>query len=354
LVVFFFATAFDVVRLNLGLIFYVWVGVFNMMVVAQFWAFCNDLCNEEQGRRLFPLLGFGQTVGAAAGSGISLLLLKALGTYTMLLVAAGMLALSAFLTHAAYAKGFGNASPKEVLSSKAAEKKDEPKKGVTHGAFRLVFSTRYLTLIALFSLLFTLVNSNGEFMLGKLFKAAADAAVAAGKLPAAQTKEYLGERYSEFFLAVNILTMLLQGFVVSRVVKWGGLRVAFMVLPVIALFDAAAVAVLPVLAILRVGKVFENSADYSFNNTARNLLWLRTTTEMKYKAKQAIDTFFVRMGDVTSALCVYVGASLIGLGVRGFAVLNLVLIALWLWLAWAIIRENKRLHTESEAKEPAT
>jgi ATP/ADP translocase len=44
-------------------------------------------------------------------------------------------------------------------------------------------------------------------------------------------------------------------------------------------------------------KIAENSTDYSVMNTAKQMIWLPTTREEKYKAKQAIDTFFVRTGD---------------------------------------------------------
>ncbi|MFT5234357.1 MAG: AAA family ATP:ADP antiporter, partial [Candidatus Krumholzibacteriia bacterium] len=45
--------------LNLGLAFYLWVGIFNVMVVAQFWSFANDFYTPEEGKRLFALIGFG-------------------------------------------------------------------------------------------------------------------------------------------------------------------------------------------------------------------------------------------------------------------------------------------------------
>jgi AAA family ATP:ADP antiporter len=73
------------------------------------------------------------------------------------------------------------------------------------------------------------------------------------------------------------------------------------------------------------------------------MLWLPTTAGMKFKAKQAVDTFFVRMGDVSSALLVYVGAGLYALSVQAFAVANILLIAIWLVLAVAIVRENRRM-----------
>ena len=34
---------------------FLWVGVFNVMVIAQLWAFANDLYTQRQGERLFPL-----------------------------------------------------------------------------------------------------------------------------------------------------------------------------------------------------------------------------------------------------------------------------------------------------------
>ena len=88
--------------------------------------------------------------------------------------------------------------------------------------------------------------------------------------------------------------MLLQSFVVSRLVKYLGFRWAFMILPAIAFLDAAVIALAPVWSLVRVTKAAENATDYSLNNTLRNMLWLPTTRRMKYVAKQAVDTLFVR------------------------------------------------------------
>ncbi len=48
-----------------------WIGVFNLMVIAQFWSFANDLYTPEQGKRLFAIVGFGGSVGAVAGAFIT-------------------------------------------------------------------------------------------------------------------------------------------------------------------------------------------------------------------------------------------------------------------------------------------
>ncbi len=51
-----------------GIAFYIWVGMFGVFVVSQFWAFAADLYCDERGRRLLPLIAIGATAGAAAGA----------------------------------------------------------------------------------------------------------------------------------------------------------------------------------------------------------------------------------------------------------------------------------------------
>jgi AAA family ATP:ADP antiporter len=96
-------------------------------------------------------------------------------------------------------------------------------------------------------------------------------------------------------------------------------------------------------AALRWAKTAENATDYSVMNTGKQMLWLPTTREEKYKAKQAVDTFFVRTGDLLSAGLVYAGTNWLLLDVAGFGWANLVLVIGWLVVAVAVIRENRRL-----------
>ena len=76
-------------------------------------------------------------------------------------------------------------------------------------------------------------------------------------------------------------------------------------------------------------KVADNSIDYSLGNTTKQALWLPTSREAKYKAKQAVDSFFVRAGDVIQAGIVFVGERLL-LAVSAFAAINVVLACAWL------------------------
>jgi AAA family ATP:ADP antiporter len=208
--------------------------------------------------------------------------------------------------------------------------------------------------LALFALVFSCVNTNGEYLLGKLTKAAASEAVLQGKIAPGAEQKFIGGLYGQFFFYVNLLGVLLQAFVVSRVVRFIGLRPALFILPVIALGDSLLVALMPVLAVIRIGKIAENATDYSLNNTLRQMLWLVTTRAQKYKAKQAVDTFFVRIGDVSSALFVWVLVSQLAFSVRAFAVVNAFLVIGWIFVMVLIVREHRKLERQQPPEPEAT
>jgi AAA family ATP:ADP antiporter len=114
-------------------------------------------------------------------------------------------------------------------------------------------------------------------------------------------------------------------------------------MPVVALISYTAMAFVPILAIVKAMKIVENSTDYSINNTARNVLWLPVSAEMKYKGKPTIDSLFVRIGDGIAALTVLIGVQLLALSTQSFFVLNVALVLIWITFAFVVIREHRRL-----------
>ncbi len=94
----------------------------------------------------------------------------------------------------------------------------------------------------------------------------------------------------------------------------------------------------------------DNSLDYSLGNTTKQALWLNTSRESKYKAKQAVDSFFVRAGDVIQAGVVF-GGERLALAVPSFAALNVVLTGLWLGVVAML---NVSLARQASAEPPVT
>jgi len=198
--------------------------------------------------------------------------------------------------------------------------------------------------IAALMVLLNLVNTTGEYILGKRVNEIATSAAshAAGIDP----EKMIGAFYGSYFTWVNIIAALIQAFVVSRVLKYFGVRGALLVLPVVALAGYTALAFVPLLPLIRGVKIAENSLDYSLQSTTRNALYLPLSREAKYKAKQANDTFFVRFGDVLSAGLIFVGTTWLAFAPRQFALVNAGLVLLWLVLALLLGRQFARLaHT---------
>jgi AAA family ATP:ADP antiporter len=46
-----------------GIVFYLWVGMFGVFVVAQFWAFAADVYEDGPGRRILPMIAIGPPRG---------------------------------------------------------------------------------------------------------------------------------------------------------------------------------------------------------------------------------------------------------------------------------------------------
>ncbi len=323
---------------GLGVAFFIWVGIFNLLIIAHFWSFANDVYTPEQGRRLFAIIGFGQTLGATFGGFVSKLLIGTLRVHELMLVAGALLLaylLVVRIVHFRVAR-----APVEVAAPVETPMVDR------RGGFALVLRDRYLLLIGLLLLVLNFVNTNGEYILGRVVTGEAARLAEAGLTDGLSqdefVKQFIGSFYADYLTWVSVLTAIIQIFLVARIMQRFGVRAALYVLPIVALGAYGIIAFIPLLALIRAAKVTENSLDYSLNNTVRQALFLPTSREVKYKAKAAIDTLFVRAGDLSSAGLVYLG-TLLALQPRDFAIVNMALILVWLLIVTGIGRRHRTL-----------
>lgn len=325
---------------RVGVAFFLWVGIFNGLIVAQFWAFANDIYTEDQGKRLFPIVGVGASLGAWLGAESAEDLFSrfdpASAPYQMMLVAAGGLAVCIGISHIINKRETLRAAGQKGAKAEQALSKE--------GGFKLILSSRYLLLIAILVFVLNTVNTTGEFILGKVVTAEALSQTGGGPEMGAA----IGRFYGDFFGWVNLLGFLFQLFLVSRIFKYIGVRGTLFILPCIALGSYSLLVAIPILSVIRVAKILENSTDYSINNTARRALFLPTSREAKYKAQAVMETLVWRAGDMMQAAIVFVGAELLGFGVRQFGVINVVLVCFWLAVVVLIYREHKKITGEEK------
>ena len=318
---------------GIGIAFYFWVGMFGVFIVAQFWAFATDLYSDDRGHRLLPLIAIGGTAGAAVGSWLHgwLTGLGSAGAHAVLLLATLPLLAAAALTRRA--AGF--------MTPCAGVRRPR------HANFRRVVDDRFVLAAGLLALLLSWATTNGENLMFHVVQEGVAPATMTPGLDAAAALEHARAAttafYGDFYFWTNLAALAAQLLVTSRLLKRGGLAAIIFALPMLALLASAVVALAPALAILKWVKVAEQATDYSLNQTARQVLWLPASPEVKYESKPTIDALFVRLGDGLAALTVLASSRLAGHSTEVLVVVNVVLVALWLVTAMVVVREHGRL-----------
>jgi AAA family ATP:ADP antiporter len=321
---------------NIAFAFFVWVSIYGVMVVAQFWAFAADSFNLKSGQRLFPVIMLGANFGALVGAQSAKIAAASLSPLGLMLVAnAALLATLVIATPARRAVPDGSRSLPVVAQERPPR---------VLGGLGLVFRDRYLLLIALMVVVLNLINSNGEYMLADVVQTSAYAQAAHS--PGVDAGRLITAFYGSFQFYVTLVGLLTQLFLVARIYRWVGLRGALLVQPVVVAIGYGLIAMSPLLAgfvpvftLIRLVKIAENSTDYSLMNTTRHVLFLPVDRDAKYEGKTAIDTFFWRFGDLLQAGVVYLGVNIFAWSAIGFAAFNAVLAVGWFVLAWLIGRE---------------
>lgn len=318
-----------------GFVFFIWGGLFGVMVVTQFWAFATDLFSVNCGQRLFGVIAVGVSGGGWIGSRLSSAGFEAIGPYGLMLAAAFILAGAACLS--AWVR---DCIP---VASRSAEPHDgqgieraQDRASQWLGGFAVIGRSRYLVGIAALVVLLNWITSTGDYVLSNWL-----VDVARRDAPDAQAT-YIGQFMGNYCSTITLVGFLIQLLLVSRIIRLAGPARALMVTPIAFLAGYLLIGVVPVFALLQSVLVVQKSLDYSLLTTTRSALLLPTSREEKYQARTAIDTLFYRLGDLLSALSVFIGLRLFEDARMQFVWLILVLSITMTLVAWLIGREYSR------------
>ena len=332
-------------QIPIAFAFFIWVGIYGVMVVSQMWAFAADSFNVKSGQRLFIVIMLGANLGALAGSKLTQVAVAALSPMGLMILATGTLGATLFL-----------AAPERAAipaGSRAVE--INPSRPVPRllGGIGLVLRDRYLMHLALFVVLLNWINSTGEFILADYVKADAVARVAESG-GALDLGTLITAFYGNFNFWVTLISLVIQLFLVSRIYHIVGVRGALLIQPVIVAAGYGLLVLGPMLGgfipffyLIRRIKFAENGVDYSLMNTTRQALFLPVDRDSKYDGKTAIDTFFWRFGDLIQAVGVYIGLNILGWLAHDFALVNVVLALAWIALAAVMGRDYSRKSREN-------
>lgn len=311
--------------------FFIWVNVFNMFIVSLFWSFMNDVFSRSQSKRLFAFVAAGGTAGAICGPIITTTLVKTVGLGPLLLISASVLSCSVVCIRWLTQWNNQDYSNHPVQEST----NNAPLKGGVLDAFKLIIKSPYLIGICLFITLYAVSITFVEIQQAEMIEASFND-------PSQRT-----QLFSSVDLAVNVLALVFQLFLTSRLIQWFGFRTALMLVPVGITLGFGLIATTPMLAVMIAIDIFRRSGDYSIMKPAREMLFSVVTREEKYKAKNFIDTAILRGGNATSALA-YTGVKTAGVAAAGIAAISLALGLAWcataFWLAGQFDRKQKELN----------
>jgi AAA family ATP:ADP antiporter len=189
------------------------------------------------------------------------------------------------------------------------------------------------------------VNSSGEYLLDRTLVVAAQRATAND----VDAGTFIGAFKGNFYVWQNSLGVGLQLFAVSRILKLVGVRRALFLLPTFALIAYGGAVFFPVLAVMRMVKIGENSLQYSLADTSRHALFLVASRVEKFVGKTAIDTVAVRVGAIVSAAMVYVGTRF-DWSTGTFAAINVGLVAGWIGFVLLVGKEHRLRSADRETK----
>ncbi len=329
-------------NVNVGMAFYVWLGIFSVMVVAQFWAFAADSYNARAGQRLFVILAVGATFGAWLGSRVAGPIYPHIGIVGIMTVSALLLLVSVYLTSIA-----SSTIPKESANN---EPPQEEKGNQWLDGFAVVFQSKYLIMIAIFVVTLVFINSTGEYILARLVDEESKLLAATEGLT--NISEWQGQFYSSYYSWITLGSFVIQLFLVSRIFKWVGLSGAVLILPIIMIIGYGMMFFFPIFAIIKIAMMAENSANYSVQNTTRHALFLPVPRKQKYLGKTTIETFFYRFGDLLYGGFIFVGVEYFDLSISNFILGNMLLAVFLFGLAWKVGHSNKLEVQKTQSNSP--
>ncbi len=307
-------------------VYFVWLSVFNLFVVAVFWSLMADVFDREQAGRLFGFIAAGISLGGLAGPLMVQLLAQPLGTINLLPISAGLLALSLLLMLGVLRWQRRSVAARAVTA--ADQDPDAKLGGHSLAAFAQLLRSPYLALIALFVFLLTWISTflylEQQALVAQVFT----------------DRDAQTAFFSRIDFWVQAGALLIQLFLFGRLYRWLGFRALIVSIPLLMMLGFGVLALFPSFAVLVGVMMVRRIGEYSITRPSRDTLYTVVTREEKYKAKSLIDTFIYRGGDATSASAHALVKGTFDLGLTGVAWCGAALAAVWALVALRLGREH--------------
>ncbi|WP_166364758.1 NTP/NDP exchange transporter [Pseudomonas akapageensis] len=263
--------------------FYIWLSVFNLLVISLAWSVLADLFSNEQGKRLFGLLAGGASLGGLVGPILGTTLVGIIGHSGLVLLSTlfllGSIGATLYLQHW---------RDRHPLPAEVEHPRSRPLGGNPFAGATAVLYSPYLLGISLFVVLLASVSTFLYIEQARLV---------------AQTFADRTRQTQVFGLidaVVQTLAILTQIFFTGRIAQKLGVGVLLVAVPLVMVAGFLWLALAPGFAVFVVVMVVRRAGEYALVRPGREMLYTVLAPEEKYKAKNFIDTVVYRGGDAVS------------------------------------------------------
>jgi AAA family ATP:ADP antiporter len=263
--------------------FYVWISVFNLLVVSVFWTLMVDRMDDERARRLFGIVAAGGTTGGLVAPLLTDVLIGPIGRAGILVVSACLFA-TAVLCQALLLRQL-----RRDPAAASAAGADRPIGGNPFAGISLVLRSPYLITFCAFVLLLASVTTFLYFE---------QLHIVAQSFPDEDARTRV---FARIDFVVQALTLATQIFFTGSIARRLGVVVLLCSVPVAMVGGFLALSVVANVWILAAVMIARRAGEYALTRPGREILFTSVDTETKYKAKNLIDVVVYRGGDALSA-----------------------------------------------------
>jgi len=295
--------------------FYLFGDLFSTLMVATFFAFLNDAVYPGTAKRLYGLVGLGGVAGGVFGSTVVRVNIESLDYTDWLQVC---VVLAVLIIIAAWAASRYVEVP---LSHAQASEEPSEHSPATEGA-RLVFKSPYLLSIVAIVGLYEVISTIMDFQF---------TATIAHYLSGPD----IGAQFALVFSITNWVSLFVQLFLTGFVMSRFGIGLALLVLPCAIALGSSAFLLFPMLWMGSLLNTADNGFSYSINQSAKEALYVPTSSAEKYRAKAFIDMFVQRFA---KAIAVVISLGLTFAfsdfdSIRYLSLITLALLVVWVMAA---------------------
>jgi AAA family ATP:ADP antiporter len=316
-----------------GMVFYVWMSVFNLFITMVFWALMVDRFSLEQSKRLFGAIAAGGTLGAIFGSWLAVMLTEHIGTPALLLIAAGFLVLAIGL---AWTLLHRHPDHSEVTPTAPATDSAHDRTilgGSAWEGFRATLRSPFLLGISVYVLILAVLTTFLYFTRLQMV-----AAIGEGL-------DMRTGIFARIDLFTQSATLVLQILLAGHIIKRLGVPVALALVPLIVVLGYIGLALAGTLVALVIFEATFRSTQRAIMRPARETLFTVVSRSDKYKSKAFIDTFVYRGGDALGAQTEGLLGKL-GMGLAALTAVAVPLALLWAALGFWLGRKQGQLSTD--------